>query len=102
MGRAWHAFIIYSIVLCAPAICIVTMNVVAGPGARLKELRPVARESLLNSLPPPVIAVGGSIEMRFAAGEVRVARPEGPRRLVEASQDTHGRSRTPSPTLLNI
>lgn len=94
MGRAWHAFIIYSIVLCAP-------NVVAGPGARLKELRPVARESLLNSL-PPVIAVGGSIEMRFAAGEVRVARPEGPRRLVEASQDTHGRSRTPSPTLLNI
>ena len=29
MGRAWYAFIIYSIVLCAPAICIVSMNVMA-------------------------------------------------------------------------
>ena len=29
MGRAWYAFIIYSIVLCASAICIVSMNVMA-------------------------------------------------------------------------
>ena len=28
-GKAWYAFIIYSIVLCAPAICIVSMNVMA-------------------------------------------------------------------------